>query len=145
MEKSNLIYRVLSSVFFKNANVKAGKMMGKSVLILNLLKESIQKASEAGGPKALLDKIINKVTLIGRLIKAYIAGDYREVSKGTLLKMVASLIYFVSPIDLIPDFLYGLGLADDLALLSWVINSIEEDLTKFEEWEAKESFSFTKK
>jgi uncharacterized membrane protein YkvA (DUF1232 family) len=145
MEKSNLLYRVLSSVFFKNANVKAGKMMGKSVLLFSLLKEALQKAGEAGGPKVLIEKILKKVTLIGRLLKAYLTGEYREISKATILKLVATLVYFVSPVDLIPDFLFGLGLADDLALLTWVINSIEEDLQKFEAWETNENLYYGKK
>lgn len=35
-------------------------------------------------------------------------------SKGVLL---AALAYFVVPIDIVPDFLFGLGFTDDLAVL----------------------------
>jgi uncharacterized membrane protein YkvA (DUF1232 family) len=135
MNNFDLITKVLKSVFFRKATGKAGKIAGNSFLILNLIKEAVTKASENGGSKGILDKILSKITLFGRLLKAYIQGEYREIPKETLLKILAAFIYFVSPFDFIPDLLPVLGLTDDLALLVWVSKSIHADLTKFEEWE----------
>ncbi len=135
MNNLDLISKVLKSVFFKKAAGKAGKMAGNSFLILNLVKEALNKATKSGGSKGVLDLILNKITLFGRLLKAYISGEYREIPKETMLKILASFIYFVSPLDFIPDLLPVLGLTDDLALLIWVSKSIDSDLVKFEEWE----------
>lgn len=135
MNNFDLISKVLKSVFFRKATGKAGKMAGNSFLILNLIKEALGKASQNGGSKGIIDKILAKITLFGRLLKAYIQGDYREIPKETILKILASFIYFISPLDFIPDLLPVLGLTDDLALLIWVSKSIDADLIKFEEWE----------
>ncbi len=139
MAKSDLLSSVLGSIFFKSATKKAGKMFGSSVLILKLIQQVIEKASSLGGSKALINNILGKVTTLGRLLKCYISGQYREVSTKTLLKIMAAFIYFLSPLDLIPDVLPVLGLTDDLALLTWVISGINEDLENFLAWETKNS------
>jgi len=43
------------------------------------------------------------------------------------------LLYFVSPIDFVPDFLPG-GLIDDAFVLSLIIRQIKTDLYKYKEW-----------
>lgn len=139
MAKSDLLGSVLGSIFFKNATKKAGKIFGSSVLILRLIQQVVEKASSLGGSKTLINNILGKVTTLGRLLKCYISGHYREVSAKTLLKIVAAFIYFLSPFDLIPDVLPVLGLTDDLALLTWVISGINEDLENFLAWETKNS------
>ncbi len=140
MSNKDLITKVLKSIFFKSATGKAGKIAGNSFLILDLLKKALTKATANNKGKGILEIILGKVTLLGRLVKAYVKGDYRELPTGTLLKILAALIYFVSPIDLIPDFLPGIGLTDDLALIGWVVNGITDDLEKFEEWEKTGAF-----
>lgn len=42
--------------------------------------------------------------------------------RGTLL---AALAYFVMPVDIIPDFIFGLGFTDDLAVLTAAITAIQ--------------------
>lgn len=44
---------------------------------------------------------------------------------------LCSFIYFVSPIDLIPDFILGLGLIDDATVLAWTIRACASDLAAF--------------
>ena len=43
------------------------------------------------------------------LVKAYVSGDYREVSTQTMVTVVAAILYFVVPFDAVPDFLFGWG------------------------------------
>ncbi len=47
--------------------------------------------------------------------------------KGTLL---AALVYFVMPIDVIPDVLLGLGFTDDLAVLLTAFRVVRPHVTK---------------
>lgn len=137
MAKLDLLSSVLESVFFKSATKKAGKIAGSSFLILRLVQKVVEKASSLGGSKAMLNDILDKITTLGKLIKCYVSGEYREVSSKTLLKILAAFIYFLSPFDFIPDVLPVLGLTDDLALLTWVIAAINDDLEKFSNWELK--------
>ena len=74
------------------------------------------------------------VPLLISLLKSYAKKEYREVPVGTILTVVAALIYFLSPIDLIPDFIPGVGLIDDLAIISFCIYGIKNDLDDYKKW-----------
>ncbi|HEV7348270.1 YkvA family protein [Telluribacter sp.] len=82
-----------------------------------------------------LNEAMSQVQLLVRMVKSYASGDYRGIASSSFVKVVASLIYFVSPIDLIPDFLPIIGLADDLALLAWLFKTLDNEIQKFNVWE----------
>ena len=48
---------------------------------------------------------------------------------------VAILLYFVSPIDLIPDFIPLIGGLDDVLLLGFLIKIIDKEIERFLTWE----------
>ena len=73
--------------------------------------------------------------VLGRLIKAYALGQYREVPWKTILLIVAAIIYFVNPLDLVPDIIPLSGLTDDFAVLVWVYNTVSNEIEKFLVWE----------
>ncbi|MBO2008659.1 DUF1232 domain-containing protein [Siccationidurans soli] len=70
-----------------------------------------------------------------RLIKVSISGEYTGVPGTTVAAAVAVLIYFLSPIDLIPDFIPVLGLLDDVALVAWFSTTLKHEMDRFQEWE----------
>jgi uncharacterized membrane protein YkvA (DUF1232 family) len=53
----------------------------------------------------------------------------------TIVWAIAAIIYFVSPIDLIPDFIPVVGYLDDVVVIGWVAASISTDIENFREWE----------
>jgi uncharacterized membrane protein YkvA (DUF1232 family) len=73
--------------------------------------------------------------LMGRLVAAYARGRYTAISFRALVAMVAALLYFVNPFDLVSDALLGIGFADDLTILTWVFGLWEQELKAFEQWE----------
>ena len=76
------------------------------------------------------------VLLLWEMLNAWFRREYRAIPKKTIVLIVAALIYFVSPIDLIPDWLPG-GFIDDAALITWVIQSIASDIKKFKSWKKR--------
>ena len=68
------------------------------------------------------------------LIKAWLKGDYHDISKKTIIIIVTTVIYFVSPIDLVPDFIVGLGMFDDVALIGFTAKQISTELDRFKTW-----------
>lgn len=52
-----------------------------------------------------------------------------------LIMLLAAIIYFINPFDLIPDLIFGIGLADDLAILTWVYSAAAEEINSFIKWE----------
>lgn len=65
------------------------------------------------------------------MIKAWGKGEYKEVPWKSLWLGILSIVYFVSVIDFIPDFILGVGFIDDFALITWVLASIKDDLERF--------------
>ena len=84
-----------------------------------------------------LGDAFGKIELLIELIKAYSKGDYRNISKSTLATVIGAILYFVSPIDMIPDFIIGLGIVDDAAVIGYAIKKISGELDEFEKWKSK--------
>jgi uncharacterized membrane protein YkvA (DUF1232 family) len=137
MNNEDLITRVLKSIFFKSATRKAGKYAGGGLALLELIREALTKAKNVAGKenKGVGQVLAEKVTMLSRMVKAYASGQYKIIPWGSIVKIIAVLIYFISPIDVIPDFLPVIGLADDLALVMWLFSSLQEDFANFEAWE----------
>ena len=70
-----------------------------------------------------------------RLIRAYANGTYREIPVASLLMILVAVIYFVSPIDFIPDFIPVAGFVDDALVISLALNQVKADLDAFMDWE----------
>ncbi|NUM89266.1 MAG: DUF1232 domain-containing protein, partial [Bdellovibrionales bacterium] len=81
-----------------------------------------------------LKKIWGEFLALLRLLKAWASGSYRAIPWQSIVWVVAALLYFLNPIDAIPDILPG-GFIDDIAVLTLVINRIRSDLDKFLSWE----------
>lgn len=73
-----------------------------------------------------------------KLIKAYAKGEYRNVPKKHIVLCLLAVIYFVNPVDLVPDAILGLGYIDDLAVINWVYLKIREEIHKYKIWENSE-------
>ena len=82
----------------------------------------------------VFSQLKEKILIISRLVKAHYSGHYNNLSKANLILCLAGLLYFLSPIDLIPDFIAG-GFLDDLSILTWVFHQFRNELDYFLQWE----------
>jgi uncharacterized membrane protein YkvA (DUF1232 family) len=96
-----------------------------------LLKRAMRKASHN---KNSLSGILQQFYLLVELVKAWSKKEYQDVSKKTIIMVIATIIYFVSPLDLIPDFLIGLGIFDDVAVIGYTVKQISSELDRFKKW-----------
>ena len=85
-----------------------------------------------------LTKLVNQVKLLYELIRAYVDGSYREVPWASIAMAVAATVYFLSPIDLIPDALPVIGLLDDALVVRFTLSAIQSDLREFCAWKGYE-------
>jgi uncharacterized membrane protein YkvA (DUF1232 family) len=44
------------------------------------------------------------------------------------------LLYFILPVDLIPDFIPIVGYLDDLAVLTTIMNSLKGEINAYRNW-----------
>jgi len=73
-----------------------------------------------------------------RMVRAAVTGRYRRLPRRALVAAVAGLVYFLDPLDAIPDFLPVVGLVDDAAVLAWIVSRVRGDLDEFLAWEAEQ-------
>jgi len=97
-----------------------------------LLNEALEKADKS---KGLLGKILDDLIVLFRLVKAWGRGKYSTVPIRTITLIIATLLYFVNPFDVIPDFIPAVGYLDDAALIAAGIQAIRGDLSDFKRWE----------
>jgi uncharacterized membrane protein YkvA (DUF1232 family) len=71
-----------------------------------------------------------------RLIRAFRSGKYKRLSWESLISVIVAIAYFVSPLDLIPDFLPGIGYLDDAMIVRFVYCSVKAEFDRFMEWES---------
>ena len=75
-----------------------------------------------------------ELILIVMLIRDYIKGDYRDASVKSILMVATVILYFASPIDIIPDFLISAGILDDVYILKIVLDQVGGELDKYKLW-----------
>lgn len=70
-----------------------------------------------------------------RMVRDSSKGHYPHLPWKSLLSIVGSILYFINPFDVVPDFIPGVGLIDDITLLAWVYKNIESDVEDYLDWE----------
>src|SRR5690606_20898521 len=99
------------------------------------------KASEKRDFGSIAQEVWESLQTLSRMIKAAVAGDYHGVPTSTLVGGVAVFLYFLTPIDFVPDFIPVIGLLDDISLLAWFMTSIKSEMDRFSAWEEAGSVS----
>ena len=82
----------------------------------------------------LLARLFQDLKLLIPLIKDFWKGNYRDVTVKSIIIFTVALAYIISPLDLIPDYIIGLGQIDDAAILGLSLYFLEKDLMKYKEW-----------
>ncbi len=68
------------------------------------------------------------------LIRDWFSGAYDKVPTRMIVSLAGALIYLVSPLDLIPDWVPMAGLVDDAAILAFVFRLSKVDLDAYRKW-----------
>lgn len=125
---------MLKNAFFDLAVNKAAKMAGKPGRLIVLLAKLGPKLKSVNWREVRKDDVKSKFLVLGRLIKAYALGHYKAVPWKTLVIIVAAVLYFLNPLDFIPDLIPIAGLADDFGVLLWVYSAVSGEVEKFLVW-----------
>ena len=114
---------------------KAKNIINDDEKLKKLIEDVLKKLQEISSDKKTSVKLNDSLRLFIRIINAYTSKEYTYVPWKTICLIVAGLIYFIYPVDLIPDFIPVSGLIDDVALIAWIYESIQDDIENFLEWE----------
>lgn len=132
--KTSLLKKILTSKSFLKATASAGKLLTQEKKLSDLAKEALDKVNEKGGIKKIGLDAVNKVQLASKMVYYYGSGKYLKIKPKSILIIIAVLLYFIMPIDFMPDFIPGLGLLDDITLLGWVFSTLSKEISSFEQW-----------
>ena len=114
---------------------RATKLLGKPFKVVTILNETADKLANKESKDNKFKQLFDVALTLVRLVRAYISGEYREIATGTIVSGLAVLLYVLSPIDLVPDFIPVIGFLDDLSLISWFLSKFQVEITRFREWE----------
>ena len=118
---------------FDKSKEKAKKLLedkGKMEHFLERLEKKLKHIPVVGG-------ILSEIPVLILLVKAFVEKKYLEIPIGSVIAIVGALIYFLSPVDLIPDLLPAIGLVDDAAVLTLAFKFVHDDVVEFKTWREK--------
>ena len=84
----------------------------------------------------VLARYLNDLCEIFELLRDRVTGRYKEIPWRTIAALTGALIYALSPIDLLLDFIPGIGFFDDALVIGIAIKLAQPDLEKYREWKA---------
>ncbi|TWF95976.1 YkvA family protein [Saccharopolyspora dendranthemae] len=101
----------------------AGAGIGLAGLVARLRRSPVRaavrahRAGAAGSPFA-------RVKAVPSMVGSTARGRNPELPRYQAALWLIALVYLVSPIDFIPDFLPLLGIGDDIGVASWLLSSL---------------------
>lgn len=116
---------------------RAKEIIGDTDKVKKVLSKA-KKLFERLNNLPFLGKYMDDVATLCDMIGDYIDKTYTELPVSTIIGVLASILYFVAPIDAIPDALVGLGIVDDIGVLGLVIQTACKDIDKYRVWKEEQ-------
>ncbi|MGI4821754.1 MAG: YkvA family protein [Janthinobacterium lividum] len=107
---------------------RATKIVGKPFKVITILNEAADKLADKNSKDNKFKQLFDVALTLVRMVRNYVKGDYRGIETSTIVSGIAVLLYVISPIDLVPDFIPVLGFLDDLAIISWFMDKFRLEL-----------------
>ncbi|HLT24886.1 MAG TPA: YkvA family protein [Ignavibacteria bacterium] len=98
-----------------------------------LHEDDIEKKSKRLN-KDKFGKLYKQVRLALQMIRDFKAKRYTMVPWRTMALISVGILYFLNPMDIMPDIIPILGLTDDAIALAAIFKSIQSDLKLYCEW-----------
>ncbi len=103
--------------------------------------EDVKEVLEEGESKArdLLNSSVGKFVKLGKqtlllwkMLRDWWNDKY-ELPWKSVTAVTAALLYFINPMDVIPDFIPGIGYLDDITVVTICIQLVQDDLREYAE------------
>ena len=130
---TEISHKTFADIKRKNER-KARDYINNPLKAQKLIDDALKKAQSFQG---ILGELFTKVILLISIVSDYISGAYKLIPVGSIVLIVVGIIYFVSPIDLVPDIILGIGYVDDAAVLAIVFTQVNADLETYAEWKKR--------
>ena len=118
---------------FEKERQKAEKLVAEPGKVEKLLKKigrKLEKLPVLSGPLEYVPKMYY-------MVRSWLRKEYTGVPVGTIVSILGALLYFLSPVDLVPDFLPGIGYLDDAVVISVCLTLVKGDIDRYMEWKVE--------
>ena len=127
--------RISENKFFQRAKEKAAHIIGDRDKMNELVSSSKERLQNINFEDSKISRMAVSLRVMARMIKAFANGQYSELPWKSLLSIVGGLVYFLMPIDLIPDFIPLTGFLDDFTVIMLISGAFKQDIEEFLLWE----------
>jgi uncharacterized membrane protein YkvA (DUF1232 family) len=124
----------LATLIFRDGDVVGASPVGIGVVLLVLgaafaglgvvRRKLARRRRAARGEPEPVGNVIERAQALPRLIRAARSGAYPALPKSRLALWGFALLYLISPIDVLPDLLPIIGIADDAGVAAWLFTSV---------------------
>lgn len=98
------------------------------------LENLLQRLEEKLKLVPLAGDALSNIPVLVSMVRSYASKEYPDIPLGAAVAIVSALIYFLSPIDLIPDGIPGVGYVDDAAVVLACLNLVQSDVDEYKAW-----------
>ena len=85
-----------------------------------------------------LKKYVELGNVMYGMLKDYRKGVYSNVPWFTIAAIAFAFLYVLNPLDIMPDFIPGIGYIDDFAVFTFALRFMESDLHNYLDWKLEE-------
>ena len=124
---------ITQSAAFRRAAIDAEAYVTDPTRLRKLVQDAVGKLNTI--PRGPFGETWPYLLAMIRVVRDYQRAEYRDMPAPRLLTIIAAIIYFVSPFDVIPDWVPVLGHIDDAFVISLALKSVRNDLDTFMAWE----------
>jgi len=127
--------RITKTILFRVLIIHAGSFLRKPGRVWKLTKDAADRVQSYQSVGEFTHDIVDKVKQLCRMTRAYVRGEYEGITRTQVLMIIGSLLYFIIPVDMVPDTIPIIGYLDDLSLFSWLFFAISAEMEEYQEWE----------
>lgn len=111
---------------------RSNSLLGDKKKVAALLLQSARYVNKSG-----MKEVRQELDLLRTYISDILKGHYKGYDKSSLTLSFAAIIYVVSPLDLVPDFV-PLGLFDDVSIVLWAVSQLSGEFEKYKQQRIKQ-------
>ena len=98
----------------------------------------VDKAKELSEKAGFLSQYWEDIKTSFAMIRDWFSGGYDKVPTRMVVSLIGAILYFLSPLDIIPDWIPMAGFIDDAAILAFVFKLSEADLKMYRRWKRRQ-------
>lgn len=126
------IYELGQKVQKSSAQARARSVLSDRRKLDEQLRKCREKVRSVPGFEGIADGIFDVIDMV----RDYKNGSYKEIPLRTIVAATSMIVYLVSPVDLMPDFVPIAGQADDIAIVTIALKVMHDDLEDYRKWKS---------